>query len=167
MAYGAGPAGLASSAGNISGYNVRQLPLYSSEQQQLFNAILGGVSPGAKQGVDYLSKLAGGDEGTFQGGEAPAFRGFQRGIDEIAKRYAGAGALGSSGFRQAASGAAGELGENLAARRQQIQMSAVERLLGLSQGLLSQPQFESVLEPKKPKYGDLFRGVLHKLLGAF
>jgi hypothetical protein len=167
MAYGAGPAGLSSSAGNISGYNVRQLPLYTADQQQLFNAILGGVSPGAKQGIDYLSRLAGGDESAFQAGEAPAYRSFQHGIDEIAKRYAAKGALGSSGFRQAASGAAGELGENLAARRQQLQMSAIERLLGLSSGLLSKPAEETLLEPKNPTYGDLFKGVLTKILGAF
>lgn len=70
--FNSGPTGSSGSSarGNApSGYNVRQLQNFSPEMMELFQSLIGGVGGGAKGGLDYLSKLASGDESAFTSAE--------------------------------------------------------------------------------------------------
>lgn len=158
--------GITSPRSNISGYNLRQLPNMSPQQRQLFESLLGqlGGGQGLGHGVDYMSKLAGGDEEAFGQLEAPAYASFQKSLGDIGSRFAGAGALGSSAFQNATSGAASDLARNLGAQRHGIQSDALDRLLGLSDRLLGKQTHENLLE-KKSGFGDILKSILPALLG--
>lgn len=173
-------AGFASPRTNIAGYKLRQVPNFTPGQMQLFERLLGGITGGTglTGGMDLLSRLAGGDEAAFAGLEAPAYSSFQKSLGQIGSRFAGLGALDSSGFQQATSGAAKDLAENLQAQRLGLQQGAIERLLGLSSNLLGQKPYSTFLEPERegfdwegllggiggPIFGPL-AGVLGKGLG--
>ena len=132
------PTGVSAPQANISGYKTRNVPNFTPEQMQLFAKLLGGVQGGLGGGLDFLSQLAGGEEGAFEKAEAPAYSAFQKTLGQLGTRFAGLGALDSSAFQNATAGAGQELAENLASKRLGIQQSAIERLLGLSQNLLGQ-----------------------------
>lgn len=167
------PAGTASPRGNISGYKLKQAPNFTPEQMSLFQKLLGGLSGGGglEGGMDFLSKLAGGDEGMFDKLEAPAYSSFNKAIGQLGSRFAGfgSGSLDSSAFQQATSGAAADLGQNLQSQRLGLQQGAIERLLGLSQNLLSQKPYENFLEKERSGWdtaGDVTSLIL-KLLPLF
>jgi len=149
--------------GNISGYNLRNIPQYGPQQMQLFERLLGSLlgGGGLEGGVDFLSRLAGGDESMFEELEAPAYASFQKTLGDLGSRFAGLGALDSSGFQQATSGAASELAQNLQAQRLGLQSGAIERLLGLSDRALQARPYETYLEAKPD-----WLGGLGKLLGG-
>jgi hypothetical protein len=147
--------GFAAPKSNISGYkSLGSVKNFTPQQMQLFQSLLGAAQPGAQQGLGYLGKLAGGDEEAFAQSEAPAYSAFDKLLGQIGSRYAGVGALGSSSFQNATSGAAGDLAQNLGARRQGIQTSAIESLLGQSEKLLGQKPYEEVLNKKHDFLGD-------------
>lgn len=131
-----------------SGYKVRQLSNYTPEQHKLFQSMISKLTGGGgvEGGIDFLSKLAGGDEEAFGQMEKPAYSAFQGLLGQIGSRFAGSGALGSSAFQNATSGAAANLAENLQSKRLGIQQGAIERLLGLSQNVLGQRPYENQLE---------------------
>lgn len=147
----------------ISGYKLNQLSTLTPQQEQLFSRLLGGTSEGTERGLGFLSNLAGGNNAAFEQMERPAYAGFDKLLGQIGSRYAQAGALGSSSFQNAVAGAGSELSQNLQAQRSAIQMQALERLLGLSSGLLGQRSFENILT-QKPQSNK--RGVLGQLLGS-
>lgn len=118
-----------------------QISTMSPQQQQLFSSLIGKLGGGAGQGVDYLSRLAGGDQSMFSEMEAPAYSAFNKQLGNIGSRFADVGAIGSSGFQNATSGAAAQLGESLASKRGELQRGAIERLLGLSSELLGKQTF--------------------------
>lgn len=155
------PTGSTPPKANISGYNTRNVPNFTPQQMQLFQQLLGGVSGGLGGGLDFLSRLAGGDESAFSESEAPAYSAYEKALGQLGTRFAGLGAMGSSAFQNATSGAAGTLAENLAANRTNLQQSAIEKLLGLSSNLLGQRPYDTFLE-KKPD----FWGGLGNLLGG-
>lgn len=159
--------GYASPKTNISGYKVRQVPNFSPEQMQLFQRLLGGLTGGGGlgEGLDFLSQLAGGDEEAFAQAEAPAYSAFQKSLGQLGSRFAGLGALDSSAFQGATAGAAGELAQNLQAQRLGLRQGAIERLLGLSQNLLSQKPYETFLEEKKGGFD--WGGLLGTAAGSF
>lgn len=166
------PAGMAAPKGNISGYKLRQTPNFSPQQMQLFQQLLGGLMGGGGLGggLDFLSKLAGGDEEAFAKAEAPAYSAFNKAIGQLGSRFSGfgSGALDSSAFQQATSGAAGDLAQNLQAQRLGMQNDAISRLLGLSQNLLSQRPYENFLEEKGGfDWGGLLGGAAGSFLGPF
>lgn len=157
------PAGFAAGNRSISGYNLRQLPQMNPQQMRLFEMLLGKSSPGTSQGLDYLSQLAGGEEGAFEQMEAPAYSAFNRTLGDIGNRYAQFGALGSSGFQNALAGAGSELSENLQSRRSQLQLDALQKLLGISEGLLGKSTFENILVPKRQRQSS---NLLGNILGS-
>jgi hypothetical protein len=140
MAFSA-PTGSSSPTSNISGYLTRSGGNYSPQLKQLFSQLLGGLQGGRGigQGLNQLSGLAGGNEEAFNQLEAPTYTAFDKLLGQIGARFAGygSGALNSSAFQNATSGAAGELAQNLGAQRMGIQQNALDRLLSLSDTLLS------------------------------
>lgn len=158
------PSGVSAPRANISGYKLRNTPNYTPQQMQLFSQLLGGVQgQGLTKGLENLQGLAAGGEEGFEQLEAPAYTAFQKGIGQLGSQFAGLGALGSSGFQNAAAGQARQLAENLGSQRMGIQQNALERLLGLSDTLLGKKPFESFLQ-KKSGFGDILKHALPGIL---
>lgn len=146
-----------------SGYKYGQLQQFTPEQTQLFQQLFSHVSPNS-----YLSKLAGGDEEIFKQIEGPALREFQGLQGQLGSRFSGMGLGGrhSSGFQNTATAAAGNLAENLAAKRQQLQRQAIMDLMGISHSLLGQRPYEQFLVPKQQKQSSGIGGLLGGALGG-
>ena len=107
----------------------------------------------------------------FEQAEAPAYTAFNKQIGELGSRFAGfgSGALDSSAFQNATSGAAANLAENLQSKRLGLQQGAIEKLLGFSQDILNQRPYDSFLEKKSSGWdtaGDV-ANLLVKLLPLF
>lgn len=142
-----------------------QVSNFTPEQLQLFQSLIGSNQQGASSGMDWLSKLSRGDEATFNQIEAPAYNAYNRQMGQNANRFAGVGALNSSGFQNAATDQASEFAQNLASQRYGIQSSAVDRLLNHSQKLLDQSAFTNV-EDMEYDWGPLIASILGKAAGG-
>jgi len=104
---------------------VEQQPLYSPEQMQYMNMLLGGAQQPMQTGFNYLQQLLSGEEGAMEAFEAPAMRQFKEQImPSIAERFTSVGAQDSSAFQQQIAGAGAGLAENLAALRENLKMQA-------------------------------------------
>lgn len=160
--------GTSAPTGNITGYNVKNVPNFNPQMMQIFEKLMSSLQSGGglEGGVDFLSRLAGGEEGAFEQAEAPAYSSFNKMLGQVGSRYSQLGARDSSSFQQAVSGGAAQLGENLGAKRLDIQSSAIDRLLGLSQNLLGQRPTENILEPK-PDFMKLIGQVLPIIMQLF
>lgn len=142
----------------ISGQQYVQIPNFDAGQQQLYQGGINAANQGGgfQSTIDFLQKLAGGDESSFSQLEAPAYRAYEKNIGSLANRFAGYGALDSSSFRNAAQEQASTMGENLASQRMGIQDQATQRLLQLFQGLLQQkPTSSGYLPEGGTDYGSL------------
>jgi hypothetical protein len=131
------------------GYRQGQMQQYTPEQVQLFKQMFSQVGSGS-----YLSKLAGGDEGTFNQIEAPAFRQFNELLGGISSRFSGMGSTGarrSSGFQNATSSAASNFAQDLQSQRQALQRQAIMDLQGISSDLLEKRPYQNLLAPKQQK----------------
>ena len=149
-----------------SGYNLKQMPNFNPQQMQLFKMLLGQTQGGlGGGGLDWLSKLASGDESIFEQTEAPMHNAFNAKLGDIGSRFANMGAVGSSAFQNATSGAASQFAQELGANRVNLQKDALERLLGLSQNLLSQRPHENILQQKDQGFD--WGGLLGGLAGSF
>jgi len=139
------------------GYKKGQLQQFSPEQMQLFQQMFSQVSPDS-----YLSKLAGGDQSTFDQMEAPAMRQFNELQGGLSSRFSGMGGLGarrSSGFQNTSSAAASNFAQDLASKRQELQRQAMQDLMGLSSNLLGQrPQENFLVEKQKPWWQEAATG---------
>ena len=158
------PTGAMQSPGNISGYKQRSMSNFTPEMMNLFQMLLGGAGQGLGGkggGLEWLSKLASGDQSMFSQLEAPAMRQFQGQLGQIGSQFGDIGAMGSSAFQNATSGAAADFSEKLQSQRVGLQQGAIERLLGLSQNLMQQRPYENFLEPKSD-----WKGMLGKILGG-
>jgi len=123
----------------------------TKQQQALHNSILGqamGMSQGGGYDLanQYFNNFLGGNQGeAFNQFSQPYLQQFQEQmLPQIAERFAGAGALSSSGFGQALGGAASGLQSQLAQLFAQLQGQAAQQQYGqynqLSQtGLNYQP----------------------------
>jgi hypothetical protein len=165
--YGQGPTRYSSQqpmrggTGNISGYKTQQLQQFTPEQMQLFQSLFGHLGP-----ESYLGRLAGGDEDIFKEIESPALQQFSGELGNLASRFSqgagGRGSLGSrrsSGFQNAGSQAASQFAQQLQSQRQGLQQNAIKDLLGMSNQLLGQRPYETILTPKSG-------GFLQNLLGS-
>lgn len=146
-ALGGGPTGK-----NIipKGYKYGRIGQYTPQQQQLFGSLFKHLGP-----QSFLSKLAGGDEGTFEQLEAPALRQFGELQGGLASRFSGMGSAGarkSSGFQNVTNQAASDLAQQLQAQRQGLQRQAIGDLFGLGESLLGQRPYEQFLTPKQPSF---------------
>lgn len=146
-----------------SGYRSGQLQQFTPEQQQLFQQLFSHVGPNS-----FLSKLAGGDQSTFEQMEAPAHREFQGQIGQLASRFSGMGmgSRRSSGFQNSATAAASNFSQDLASRRQELQRQAIFDLMGLSHQLLGERPYEQFLVPKNRKSSSGFGGAIGAGLGG-
>lgn len=166
MSYSA-PTGTAPPISNISGYKVKQMQNFTPQQMQLFQMLLGQTQGGlGGGGLDWLSKLAGGDEQTFQQTEAPMHNAFNAKLGDIGSRFANLGAVGSSAFQNATSGAASQFAQELGANRVNLQQGALDRLLGMSQNLLQQKPYDRVMQ-KKTDWSDILGSILGGAAKAF
>ena len=137
------PTGVSQSRGSNSGFN--QISNFTPEMMNLFQMLLGGAGQGLGGkggGLEWLSKLASGDQSMFAQLEAPAMRQFQGQLGQIGSQFGDIGAMGSSAFQNATSGAAADFSERLQSQRVGLQQNAIERLLGLSQNLMGQKPFD-------------------------
>lgn len=158
------PTGVGVPRASISGYKVRNAPNFTPEQMNLFSQLLGGAQQGIGQGLGSLSNLASGSEEGFDQLEAPSYSAFDKLLGQIGTRFAGMGAIGSSAFQNATSGAAQSLAENLGSQRMGLQQDAVDRLLSLANQLLGQRPYDTFLEKKGPSRSAQFGNILGKAL---
>lgn len=161
MSFFGGPTGQASGLKG-TGYKEITSPTQNTNQSQLtsmLHSLLGGQGGGFSQGLGQLGKLAGGDQEAFGQMEAPAMRQFGALQGNLASRFSGMGGSGarkSSGFQNTMSGAAGDFAERLQGQRLGIQQNALQQLLGLSEGLLNRPTFQSgFVQKQKPFWQQL------------
>jgi hypothetical protein len=141
------------SYGLPSGYKLKQVPQFTPEMSNLFDLLLGKSMGGAEGGLDFLSKLAQGDESMFEQLEAPAYSALQRGLGETATRFSKIGAQDSSGFENMLAGQSSDLAEKLQSQRLGLRQGATKDLLGLSQNLLGQRPYENILQKKQSGFG--------------
>lgn len=144
-----------------------QLQQYTDEQLQLLEHSMGHVGP-----ESYLSKLAGGDEETFNQIEAPALRQFNEILGGIGTRFSagsGAGSMGtrrSSGFQNTGTAAASNFAQQLQSQRQSLQQNAVKDLIGLSSELLNKRPYERSLVERQEKPKTNWGGLAGGIVGA-
>lgn len=151
-----GPAGTASGLKG-TGYQQASIQQFTPEQMDLFKSLFGQVGEGS-----FLSKLAGGDQGTFEQLEAPALKQFSELQSGIANRFSGAGlgARRSSGFANAQTSAAQDFASQLQSQRLGLQRQAIQDLMSNSQMLLGQrPQDQFLVQEQVPFW--------KQLLGSF
>lgn len=137
----------------VSGYKTVQMPQFTPQQMQMFQKLMGGVGGGIDQSMDYLTKMASGDESMFEQMEKPAYTAFDKMLGQIGSRYSGMGARDSSAYENAMAGAGAEMAENLQAKRAQMQQAAIEKLLGMSDTLLGKKPYENLMVQKPQKQG--------------
>lgn len=150
--------------GRIAGHQVESMQQYTPEQMQLFQSLFSHASPGS-----YLSKLAGGDQGTFEQMEAPAMRQFSGLQGGLASRFSGMGlgARRSSGFQNTSNQASSDFAQQLQSRRGELQRQAIQDLRGLSGDLLGyEPYKQFGSEQKQPFWQQLLGGALPLAGGA-
>lgn len=161
--YGMGPTGISpntTATGQMkekipSGYSKGSLQQFTPEQMQLFQQMFSHVGPDS-----FLSKLSGGDEGTFNQIEAPALKQFSALQGQLGSRFTGMGgggnqaALGarnSSGFQNTANAATADFAGQLQSQRQGLQQQALQDLMGFSSNLLGQKPYQNFLTKKEHK----------------
>ena len=145
------------------GYKSGQIQQFTPEQMGLFQQMFGQVGPDS-----YLSKLAGGDQDTFNQIEAPAMRQFGELQGNIASRFSGmgGGARRSSGFQNTMNQAGSDFAQQLQSNRQSMRQQAIRELMGLSGQLLGQRPYEQFLTKKQPSFMQSLGGALGENLGA-
>lgn len=142
----------------------RQASTQTPEQQQGLSQILqllsgmGSQGGGYNQAQDYISRILGGDQQSYDRFSQPYLNQFQEQIiPGIAERFAGlgggmgGGSLGSSGFAQALGGAGSQLQSNLAGLYSQLQQQAAQQAFGQYNNLanlgLGTRSFENLYQP--------------------
>jgi hypothetical protein len=134
------------------GYKEGQLQQFTPDQMQLFNQMFSSVSPDSQ-----TSRLAAGDQSTFEQMEAPAMRQFQELQGQTASRFSNAGGQGSlgarhgSGFQNEINSQTSNFAQDLAARRGDLMRQAIKDLHGMSSDLLGQRPYENFLVEKQKK----------------
>lgn len=165
---GGGFGGQRGPTGNIgnktpSGTRVGQIAQYTPEQMELYQQSFNQAGPDS-----YLSKLAAGDQDTFNQMEAPALRQQSALQGNLASRFSGQGmgARKSSGFQNAAGQQASDFAMQLQANRQNLQRQAMMDLRGLTGELLNYRPYETFGYEKPKKQGFDWGGALGGLGGA-
>lgn len=148
-----------------SGYKKGAINNFTPEQMNLFQQMFGQVGP-----ESYLSKLAGGDQATFDQMEAPALRQFSELQGGLASRFSGMGGLGarnSSGFKNTMNSYASNFAQELQANRQNLMSNARNELFNMSNQLLNQrPQETSLIKKQDSGWGQMFGKLFGGVPGA-
>lgn len=150
------------------GYNVGSLQNFTPQQNKLFGQMFGHLGPDS-----YLSKLASGDQSTYDEMEAPAMRQFSGELGNIASRFSGMGrgARKGSGFQNTVTSAASNFAQDLQSKRSEMRRQALNDLFGFSNAMLNQrPEDRQLFEkPQKPQnswLNSFGSGVGHAIPGA-
>lgn len=152
---GKGPTGSMQKGGSTGGdivpkgYSQGQLQKFTPEQMQLFQQLFSHLSP-----ESFTSKLASGDQSSFDQMEAPAMRQFQGLQGQLASRFSGMGSFGarkSSGFQNTANQAASDFATDVQSRRHDFQRQAIQDLMDMGSELLGQRPTEKFLAEKPQK----------------
>jgi len=132
-----------------AGYRPVSQQQFTPEQLNLFGRMFSQVGPDS-----FTSKLAGGDEETFNQIEAPALRQFSGLQGNIASRFSGmgSGAQRSSGFKNTMNQASSDFASDLQAQRMGLQRNAIRDLHEMSTSLLGQRPYENSLIKKDPGF---------------
>lgn len=136
-----------------SGYTSGTMQQFTPEQMSLFQRLFSNVGPDS-----LTSKLASGDQSTFDQLEKPALKQFNALQGNIASRFSGMGMGGrrSSGFQNAMTTANQDFSSQLRAQRMGLQQQAIQSLHGMSNDLLNQRPYENMLMPQqKPFWQEL------------
>jgi hypothetical protein len=148
-----------------SGYKTGRIQKFTPEAMNLYKQMFSHVGPDSQ-----LSKLASGDESTFQQMEAPALRQFNELQGNISSRFSGmgSGARRSSGFQNTMNQAGSNLAQDLQSQRQMLQRGALSELMGMSNQLLGQNPYENFMIEKqqRPSFGQQLMGGLAPLAGG-
>lgn len=133
-----------------SGYKQSQIQTYTPEMMQLLESLYPHVGEDS-----YLSKLAGGDESAFAEMEAPAMRQFQQLQGDTATRFSnmGMGARGGSGFQNQMTQATSDFAQDLASKRMETRMKALEDLIKFSDAILGKNPYETGPSKKNSSSG--------------
>ena len=122
-----------------------QLDTMSPEQKQFFQQLLQMLSPEGQLGGAYQQSLGGLTDLLDPSSEAydkladPYMRQFeQETIPGIGEKFAGKGALSSSGFGQSLSAAGGNLQSNLASMKTLMMQKAMQDIMSQFQGMSGQ-----------------------------
>lgn len=145
-----------------------QLPRMSDQTRALWEQLAGKIQGPTMGGIDFLSKLASGDQSQFQQMEAPAMRQFGELSGNLSSRFSGAGSGSrrSSGFQNTMGGAGADLAERLQSNRMDLQQGAIEQLMGLYGQLMQNDPYQQFHYMKEPKLswaqrlGGGFKGLL-------
>jgi hypothetical protein len=139
-----------------SGYRKFAVENFTPEQMGLFQQLFSHLGPDS-----YLSKLAGGDQSTFDQMEAPALRQFNELQGGLASRFSGMGMGGrnSSGFQNASNAAAKDFAGQLQANRQGLQRQALMDLMNMSSSMMNQSPYETGLVEKRQKQPSFLQGM--------
>lgn len=128
----------------------QKMSTFNPQQSQLFGQTaqgLGGIQP---QIMQWLQSLFSNEQGAGDAFAAPYKRQFEeQTVPGLANRFAGLGALSSSGFQQALGQAGAGLSENLAGLREGQRGQAGSSVMQMIQSLLSQNT--QSLMPKQQK----------------
>lgn len=146
------------------GYSYAQLDQFTPEQHNLFQQMFGQLGPDS-----FLSKLAGGDEDTFNQMEAPALKQFSGLQGGLASRFSGmgSGARRSSGFQNTANQASSDFAQQLQANRMGLQQQATRDLMGFGNELLNQRPYEQGFAKKDvPFWKQLLLGLNERGMDA-
>lgn len=146
------------------GYSLGQLDQFTPEQHNLFQQMFGQLGPDS-----FLSKLAGGDEETFNQMEAPALKQFSGLQGGLASRFSGmgSGARRSSGFQNTSNQAASDFAQQLQANRMGLQQQATRDLMSFGNDLLNQRPYEQTLSKKTlPFWKQLLLGINERGMDA-
>lgn len=132
------------------GEEMRQIPRFTSQQEQVLNQLLGGVQQQIPQQLQFLQSILGQSPEAMGRFEAPALRQFEEEIlPSIAERFTGQfgeGSQRSSAFGQVLGQAGAGLAENLQAQRSGLSFDALRNLQSLL-GTGLTPQFEQAYSP--------------------
>jgi len=127
---------------------LQEFPRYTKQQQDILNQLAGGAQQQLPDVFNYLQGILGQSPEAMQQFQAPALRQFKEEIiPSIAERFTKVGAQGSSAFTQALGKAGAGLAENLASQRATLSSNAINQLLQLLSGGLTQ-QSEQVFRPR-------------------
>ena len=146
------------------GYSLGQLDQFTPEQHNLFQQMFGQLGPDS-----FLSKLAGGDEDTFNQVEAPALKQFSGLQGGLASRFSGmgTGARKSSGFQNTSNQAASDFAQQLQSNRMGLQQQATKDLMSFGNDLLNQRPYEQTLQKKSlPFWKQLLLGINERGMDA-
>lgn len=149
--------------GAPKGYKAGRMANMTKKQMSLLNRNIDALGPN-----NYLSKLAAGDEETFEEMEAPALKQFAGVQGNIASRFSGMGTGGrkSSGFQSDMNTAASNFLEQLQSRRGELRRQAMKDMNEMSSNLLGQRPYENYLVKKAEKQSNGWGGLAGAIVGG-